>query len=408
MTKIDNIPLSNSHKLPALEGLRGIAALIVVIHHLRLTFFCNSSAEISLHLSFMPHVPARLFRATIEGLYNGTFAVWLFWVMSGFVLSLQFFLRSSQKSSTAAHDYLEEAFLRRYLRLLLPVLVSVLFAYLLLRFNLMFNQSMAEILGKPESVAWIKNWYTFPASVLDAFKSAVWQCFFSYDQSQSYNNVLWTMEPELYGSIFLFSFLALLGHRSSRFLGYPLFAIVSYKLGIGWLVAFIGGIALCDLFTNRTQLPLSRYSSQLSVFRRICNHPWLAISFWALVVTAAGFPNYYLSYVALAMGAIVMTLVSKTSQHVLTSHISIFLGRISFGLYLIHVPVICSFSCGAYLTLYKSLGHTSAALLVSAATVVISIILGYVFHLFVDLPAVRWSREFALFIMHLRLNKVRI
>ena len=129
--------MNQSHKLPALEGLRGIAAFIVVIWHLHLAFFANSFEDIRLHLAHIPHFPALVLQAVIEGLQNGSFAVWLFWIMSGFVLSLQFFLRAHQSPLAAAHDYLEEAFLRRYPRLLVPVLASVCFAYLLLRCNLM-------------------------------------------------------------------------------------------------------------------------------------------------------------------------------------------------------------------------------------------------------------------------------
>ena len=398
--------MNQSHKLPALEGLRGIAALIVVIWHLHLAFFANSFEGIRLHLADMPHIPALVIQAVIEGLQNGSFAVWLFWTMSGFVLSLQFFLRAHQIPLAAAHDYLEEAFLRRYPRLLVPVFASVCFAYLLLRCNLMRNLSLAEVLGNPETTSWLKAWYTFPPSVLGAIKSA-FGVFFVCEQSHTYNNVLWTMMPEFYGSLFIFSFLGLLGHRSSRFLAYLIVAFVSHKLSIEWLAAFVAGIFLCDLFANRSKLALYKHSYYWADFRRAFNNPWLAILLWILIITAAGLKNVHSThYILLAMGAILVTLISRPTQQVLVSSIPMFLGRISFGLYLIHIPIICSFSCAAYLALYVPLGHTASALLVSAATVVLSIILGYLFYLYVDLPSVRWSRTFALLVMHAPKNRV--
>ena len=70
-----------------------------------------------------------------------------------------------------------------------------------------------------------------------------------------------------------------------------------------------------------------------------------------------------------------------------------FLGKISFGLYLIHLPVILSFSCWAYLETFQSLGSSASAMLVSAATCVISLALGYLFYVAVDRPAVGLSRR---------------
>ena len=216
------------------------------------------------------------------------------------------------------------------------------------------------------------------------------------------------MMPEFYGSLFLFSFLGLLGHRSSRFLAYLIVAFVSHKLWVEWLTAFVAGIFLCDLFANRSKLALYKHSYYWAVFRRALNNPWLAILLWILIITAAGLKDLHSAhYIILGMGAILLTLISRPTQQVLVSYIPMFLGRISFGLYLIHIPIICSFSCGAYLALYVSLGHTASALLVSAATVVLSIILGYLFYLYVDLPGVRWSRTFALFVMHAPNNTLR-
>jgi peptidoglycan/LPS O-acetylase OafA/YrhL len=388
-------------KLPALEGLRGIAAVVVVIYHLRLTFFAESSQNIRSFLGCMPPIPANFFRAFFEGLYNGTFAVWLFWIMSGFVLSFQFFKRVLLIPPTAAHDYLEEALLRRYPRLLLPVFTSVVVAYLLCHFHLMRNVDFAHALANPAAGKWIRLFYNFHESAFGAFKSATWNCFFSYDAAPSYNCVLWTMEPEFFGSLFLFSFLALLGHRSSRFIAYPLAAIACTLLQLYWLIAFLGGIALCDLFVNRDNLFLIQKNRCWTVFKNACNNTGINVVFWLLVIAGAGFPNYRgVSYILLGLLAVQMTLLSRPTQHLLSSPVPMFLGRISFGIYLIHFPIICSFSCAAYLALFKSFGHTITALLVSVMTLGMSVVAGYLLYLVADKPAIRWSRHLALLVMN--------
>ena len=392
--------MGRSHKFPSFEGLRGIAAFIVVIHHLRLTFYATSSSDLRAHLAFLPYVVARPLLAAAEGLYNGTFAVWLFWIMSGFVLSLQFFLRANETPPTRAHDYLEDAFLRRYPRLLLPVLASVGFAYVLLSLGLMHNVSLAHTLGESYE-GWLGKWYKFSPSAIGAIKSAVWQSFFSYDDTRSYNNVLWTMEPEFYGSLFLFAFLSLLGYRRSRFFLYPLIALVDFHFGLHWLNAFVAGIALCDLFINRHVLSAVQQVSSSPVLHIIRRSRLVAAILWSMIIVCVGLQNYHgVSYLLIGVFAVGLTLLSTPTQRLLSSSFPVFLGRISFGLYLIHIPIICSFSCWAYLATFTSLGAAAAALSVSAVTCVVSVILGYALYLIADRPGLRLSRGLSSLVMN--------
>jgi peptidoglycan/LPS O-acetylase OafA/YrhL len=392
--------MARSHKLPSFEGLRGIASFIVVLHHLRLTFYATSSSAIQAHLQSLPYLAGRPLRAFVEGLYNGTFAVWLFWIMSAFVLSLQFFLRAREVPLTSAHDYLEDAFLRRYPRLLLPVLASVGFAYALLSLGLMRNLSLAQIFGPPYQ-DWLGFWYRFSPSATGAFKSAVWDSFFAYDDTHTYNNVLWTMKPEYFGSLFLFAFLSLLGYRRSRFLLYPVIAFVNFRFHLHWLNSFVAGIALCDLFVNRDTVSSVRRMSAWPVVNAVRRSRLVAVFLWSLIVISAGLPNYGgLSHLMSGVVGVGLTLLSLPTQRVLSKSIPVFLGRISFGMYLIHVPVICSFSCWAYLAAFKLIGPGLAAILVSIVTCALSVALGYALYLAADRPALRVSRWLSQLVMH--------
>jgi peptidoglycan/LPS O-acetylase OafA/YrhL len=383
--------MAESQKLSSFEGLRGIAAIVVVLAHLRLTFYARSSEWISDRLSSLPHAMARPLQAFIEGLYNGTFAVWLFWIMSGFVLSLQFFVRAQKPSAGDAHDYLEDAFLRRYPRLLIPVCASVAFAYLLHSFNLMHNASMAGIVDDP--TGWVASWYTFSSSAVGAAKSAVWESFFAYNPSTTYNGVLWTMQREFYGSLFLFAFLALLGRRNSRYLAYPLVGVTIASLRLHWLNAFIAGIMLCDFYANRLQFRSSLRFLPARLVHSVCASRPLAGVLWSLIFVGVGLPDYLgISYLLLGVAAVGLTLVSNATQRFLSSRLPMFLGKISFGVYLVHQPVLLSFSCWAYLAAVQSVSRASAALLVSAMTCVLSILLGWGLYLIADRPGIRISR----------------
>ena len=122
-------------KLSEFEGLRGIAAFIVLIAHIRLTFFADSNDQLWEMFSPVPLVLKVMILSVIKAFHDGTFAVWIFWVMSAFVLSYQFFKLNRDNDLAGSRYYLKEATVRRYPRLLLPVLASVIFAFIIHSFG---------------------------------------------------------------------------------------------------------------------------------------------------------------------------------------------------------------------------------------------------------------------------------
>ena len=120
-------------RLLHLESIRGLAALAVVLFHAVFAFFpalrlTNPAGlqDQSLAVRVIAHSPLTVF-------FSGPFAVVVFFVLSGFVLSHSFFLRPN-------FTVLISAAVRRYFRLAIPVTASTLFAYGLLRSGAYFNQ----------------------------------------------------------------------------------------------------------------------------------------------------------------------------------------------------------------------------------------------------------------------------
>ncbi|HLA06827.1 MAG TPA: acyltransferase family protein [Anaerolineales bacterium] len=207
---------NNPDKLLSLEGLRGIAALIVIFDHLHLAFFVEYDEIIAAFLdSRFPSLPSKALQYFVTGLHDGNFAVWVFWVMSAFVLSKKYFQSVKLKSAEEGSDYLTRSTIKRYPRLLIPILASVLFAFVLLSSNRMTNNDLALQLGEHTSTGWLPSFYDFEPSLSRAIKSAAWDAFFDFNRDVTYNTVLWTMEPEFFGSLFLFSLLSLLGNKKS-------------------------------------------------------------------------------------------------------------------------------------------------------------------------------------------------
>ena len=119
-------------KFVFLDSLRGLAALMVVADHFLYTFY---PAVIAGPTAALPHghILFKLFLGLPFGfMVNGAFAVVLFFVLSGFVLTVQFF-------ETKDNKVLARQGFKRYLRLGVPILGTVLLGYVLMHLSLLYS-----------------------------------------------------------------------------------------------------------------------------------------------------------------------------------------------------------------------------------------------------------------------------
>lgn len=213
-----------------LDGLRGLACLIVVFSHYLFAFYpaahlgdpTVSHSDFDL---FLAKTPLNLF-------YNGNFGVCIFFVLSGFVLSYSYFQNNEIEN-------LRSLAIRRFPRLMIPVSVSIIAAYILLTLGLFSNIRTSEI---TLSTFWLANIFNFEPSFIEMIKHIFINTFFR--SGTPYNPVLWTMKFELFGSFLIFSFLALFGNSKYRILLYLILIIIFWNT---YYVAFVTGMALSDL-----------------------------------------------------------------------------------------------------------------------------------------------------------------
>ena len=179
----------DQQKFLPLEGLRGVAAVIVLLGHLRLTLAAESSEFPVRLFGSPPWYISRPLDALWCACFDGNFAVWTFWILSGFVLSVKFFSQMRDGQSEKIMPSLLEAGLRRYPRLAIPVLFSIAFAWALHQAGFMTNRALASHFGHPYSDGWLGSFYAFEPNSLTAIKSGLWNTFFQYDGSLTYNAV---------------------------------------------------------------------------------------------------------------------------------------------------------------------------------------------------------------------------
>lgn len=366
-----------SGKMLALEGIRGIAALVVIFDHLHLAFFVGIDKVIASYLN--AHFPFLLSKAGqyfVTGLHDGNFAVWVFWVMSAFVLSRKYFQLTKANRNLESAEYLTRSVIKRYPRLFVPILASVLFAFVILSAGWMTNNDLGERLGTHTSQGWLFTFYEFEPSLTQAVKSAVWDTFFNFNRDTTYNTVLWTMQPEFFGSVFLFGFLSLFGNKGMRWFAYPLILIVLYFKELHWLNAFLLGIVLCDLYVHTTI-----YSRLGQIFGKW----WIQIISGISIMVLIGAPNYgQVFHLIIAAGLVALALSFSGFAKLFSSRLSVYLGKISFSLYLVHVPILCSATGLIYRITEAYIPYPSSAIVTSLLTIALSILTAHIFYEYAD------------------------
>ncbi len=372
-------------KLDQLEGLRGVASFVVLLSHVRLTFFADINEVLRDRYG---HIVGTL----AEAVCDGNFAVWLFWVMSALVLSIRFHASDDPGSSSAL---LTDATVRRYPRLLLPVIASVMFAWVLHALGLMTNVKLAELFERPDN-DWLRIFYRYEPSVAAAFLSGAWQSFFDYSPATSYNNVLWSMEIELYGSFFLFAYLALLGKHPARGLLYFLTLAVLYTLALHWLNAFVLGTMICDVYVHRESLRRwlpQRVDQACGV---LLHNRFLALVLVLPTMYLIGLENIHGNlHLLLAAAITAYVAMSGPAQRLFARRIPVFLGKISFGLYLAHLPILCATAYPLYAAISSVASSMMAACLAALSVMAISIFSGWCLWYLADRPAIAFSRAVA-------------
>lgn len=369
-----------------LEGLRGIAAVMVVLYHFSLAFylvaFFGGGASAIQHTRFEDN----LYGNPVMALLSGTFAVAIFFVLSGFVLSVKFF-------QTKESSIIKSMAAKRYTRLMLPALASVIICYLLIKLGLSRTTQAATVTQS----GWLAMNWTFVPGLLDAIKDGTWGIFTS--GHSAYNNVLWTMTTEFIGSFIVFGFALLFAHSKYRWIAYGLLLVILFNT---WFIPFIIGMIFADLHSNGY---LQRRKRGFS-----------AMVLVAVAITLGGFPaggtdntlysvltlptstgiNSLVLYTTIGASIVVFTVLTTTQiARMFSMKYMSMLGRYTFSLYLVHIPVLFTVTTGLFLYFSHTMGYNRAVAIAVTCSVPVIWLATYLFERYVDAPAVRFSRHLA-------------
>lgn len=391
------------HPTAYLDGLRGVAAFIVFIHHTILDWFPGLGRGYGSgnpeNTSFFMQLPF------IRLVYSGRGMVAVFFVISGYVLSYKAIrlMRAGQYEKLL--DSLASSTFRRAMRLFIPTSVSTFISMLFCRWEWYLKDPLKRnTVPVKQGDFWFQlhDWWKHVLAISNPLVNVDGRNLYS----PQYDGHLWTIPIEFHGSLIIF--LTLLCVAKLRpwlrlsFLG----GFTAYALWVThWEVfLFLSGIFLCDL--HFVQASYSAYSpdaiptpshARSSVVSRVWetlteNVPTLSkttqkMGIEALAITMAIFATHILTFPDegaestpgfrtlytltprasaaagltqrfwLSLSAFLLVLAMNFSsllQYPFTTGVAQYLGKISFALYIVHGPVLYTLGMKMLIPAYEA------------------------------------------------------
>jgi peptidoglycan/LPS O-acetylase OafA/YrhL len=372
----------SGHHYTELDSLRGLAAFTVLITHYSNLFLVQAGPFVSAGrairlLGFTP----------LAVLFAGHEAVMLFFVHSGFVLSLQFLKGKPIPYGSFA--------IRRIFRIYVPYLAALIPA--LVCCSLLYRGHIDEL----------SSWFNTPWSEGVSLHSVTDHVLFIGSfKSDRFNPVLWSLVHELRISFlfpFLIAFLMTRGWKLNLTLAVALslfgltatFLLVKfgihldYFLTVHYIAMFISGYVLAQNINSIYEWYRKRSLAARVAFglAGLCTY-----TFSHLVPGRL----QYLQDLPIAVGATLMIITAVCSlraSRFLNWPALRFLGKISYSLYLYHAIVLFAFTHAFY-------GRIPVGLILFAATAS-TVLVSWISYRYIELPAIqcgkscsgRWERR---------------
>jgi len=366
----------------------------VVLYHYIVSFYPSlyNGLENQTHIQRYA-IETAISRSPLNLIYGGNFAVCIFFILSGYVLTYKYF-----KYNNA--EVLVSGALRRYFRLAFPVLFSMSLAYLLLTFHLFYNQPAALL---TKSGWWLSSFWTFPPDFSLMLNDALWKVFYTIEGS-SYNAILWTMNYEFIGSMLAFFLASILVAVRNKYYIYIFIALLLlYSKENNYYSAFVLGVMLSDLYNSSSKQSFllkfnNNYMNSLLLFggAYLGSYP---IGIKDIEGTIYRYLNTdiwdtpAIQYHILGSFFIMLALLnSKKLQDFFSTNLFVFLGKISFSMYLIHLILICSLSSYLFIYFYAFFRYNIAFAFTFALSIPALLALSWLTYKIVDMNSVYLSR----------------
>lgn len=364
-------------RIVALDGLRGVAAIMVLLHHalLMLAVFADYEwySRVPVHLSLGKFL---LLCTPLRLVWAGQERAIMFFVLSGFVLCLPWLAGKPQSYG--------RFLLGRFCRIYPPYLAAMALAalssvviggHMLPKASVYFNE-----------LGWARNpdGGTLPSILLvltnhhsDYINEAVWSLTWEVRVALIFPLL---MLPILrwgnLGALQVYVFLLCFGQAARH--------LLSAHPDLGEVVG--NGCRYTGCFVLGTAIAMNRVSIGEWFYRHHSAFGWLCLAL-GLGLCWAPWPHFHDDIVAIGASLLIVAIIGTAGLRKWLAHkFWLWLGRQSYSLYLVHVPVVMVIVIAC---------HGEVPLWACLSVIPISIALAQIFHLHVEMPSVALAQRAA-------------
>jgi peptidoglycan/LPS O-acetylase OafA/YrhL len=367
----------SGRRIVALDGLRGVAAIMVLLHHALLMlpdfadyeWYSRVPAHVSLGEFLLLCTPFRL-------VWAGQERAIMFFVLSGFVLCLPWLAGKPQSYGR----FLLGRFCRIYppyiAAMALAALASVVIGgHVLPKASVYFNElgwARGPDAGTLSSILLVlTNHHS------DYINEAVWSLTWEVRVALIFPLLMLPiLRRRNIGTAQVYVFLLLFGQAARH--------LLSAHPDLAELVG--NGCRYTGCFVLGTAIAMNRVTIGEWFGRRHSAFGWLCLAL-GLGICWAPWPHFHDDIVAIGAALLIVAIIGTASLRKCLAHkYWLWLGRQSYSLYLIHVPVVMMIVifCRGQVPLWACL-----------SVIPVSIALAQIFHLYVELPSVALAQKAA-------------
>lgn len=375
--------IEDKSRLLQLDSLRGLAALSVVFCHFLNVFPSKLADTYNVHMTGIKYYFNLIKYSPLSIIFGGHEAVILFFILSGFVLSLPFY------SNTVAY---KKFLVKRVCRIYIPYITAVLFSYI--GFILFSRGGIRELSG------WFNSAWLSPVSFKDLISHFIMLGAFDFGKL---DNAIWSLVHEMRISLIfplIMIFVLREGWKKSLLWAgtaalitvlisnaIQIYIINNVLLTIRYIFMFVIGVTLAQ---NRSYL-IDKFKS-LNCYMRF------GLFILAIIAYTNGWNFHGFKIISkflqsgellndwlTALGSSMLIVIALSYKGVTLIKPVQFLGKISYSLYLLHLPTM-------YSTVYLLYGRLPIWGILSIAFV-ITIVLSYISYKIIEVPSIALGKK---------------
>lgn len=368
------------NKINSAESLRGLACMVVVFSHLFGVFYPQ------LHNFAASNMPKFELAEVIHNspfafFYSGTGAVFVFFALSGYVLTLSSLKAKNKKLK------LKESLIKRYPRLAIPALFSCLLMWLVLHIDVDLSKTSE----------WFQGFKITPI-FFDALYSGTIDSFLF--GASNYNPVLWTMQIELFGSLIIFFACFFQEKKIIKYIFIILSVVLAAKTSLITLLGIMSFILGHFLYFSKEKPPEFINIFFLIFGLYLCGVHNTSASY-SIFESILGSRTYNVLNFLGGLLIVLATIKSNIINNLLDKNILTHLGKLSFSIYLVHIPLIYLIGIPVFnYALQSNLNFITASAICAIIVIIVTFIFAEIYSRIFDDFSINFSNKLAKIILN--------